>query len=314
VPSSPISPELALIDPTMGARDIKEEDGMIVPIDPGGAILQDGSNNGAETAGSQPSAEALLFNAGAISADQLGELVRDAVLTQRPVSAVAIERGLATPEMLETLSARARTDQPFQELTGEADPGLRPVGAPELTPELPMPVTVAPSVPAGSPPEVVIVQPHAAEPIVRPSLAQVEPAPAAVVTASPPAAPALPSSASDPDLAAAPAMPVQPLHERVREAVANAASSQPAAPTAADTSATALPSTETAPESFAVRVRLTTGEQLAVEMSPTFDSAAELARSLAGRFSRGGEWPLLGGRCVRPEAVVSIDIERALES
>lgn len=64
---------------------------------------------------------------------------------------------------------------------------------------------------------------------------------------------------------------------------------------------------------FGVLVRLQTGEQLAVQSASSFEDAVEQAQSLAGRFSRAGEWPFIAGRCIRPEAVVSIDIERSLE-
>ena len=109
------------------------------------------------------------------------------------------------------------------------------------------------------------------------------------------------------------------LDDRVRVAVANAADgtllSQPSPPSAVLEAAEAAPSAPIpalAP-AFAVVVRLVSGERLAVDAAESLESAAQLARSLAGRFSQAGDWPLVGGRFIRPEAVVSIDIERGLE-
>lgn len=223
----------------------------------------------AET-GPTPSVEALLFRAGAISADQLGELVRDAVLTQRPVAAIALERGLATPEMLAAL-------QPATEaVPGSAGDASQYV---DVSSSVAAPSAVAPTWEHEAAVSPVVVQP-----------------------ASPPQA-----------------EPLKSLDERVQAAVARAAHTPAHAPVAtAPPEAVpmiALPEADTVvpPPTFTVLVHLRTGERLAAETAATFENAAEVARSLAGQLARATEWPLIAGRCIRPDAVVSVDIERTLE-
>jgi hypothetical protein len=62
-----------------------------------------------------------------------------------------------------------------------------------------------------------------------------------------------------------------------------------------------------------VFVRLTTGERLEVGAFGNLDSArtggAEVVRQL---MAAGTEWPVFGGRFVRPDAVVSVDVEPTL--
>ncbi|MGH2935186.1 MAG: hypothetical protein ACRDL2_11845 [Gaiellaceae bacterium] len=217
-----------------------------------------------------------------MSADQLGELVRDAVLTKRPVAEIALERGFATREMLEMLLGQ---------------PGLSP-GEAEPAPPLDVP---APAPAAG------------------PSLADLP----SVTLPAPPAPPPLEAAvpAPDPILAAPPvpdiplAPPPVPMEPATVPLPASLLLSEPLAP--AQPAAVQMPAPPPAPAeasaTFAILVRLQTGERVAVESAGTFESAADVARSLAGRFARAGEWPLFGGRCIRPEAVVSIDIERTLD-
>lgn len=212
-----------------------------------------------------PPVEALLFNAGVISADQLGALVRDAVLTKRPVAALAVERGFATPEMLAALQPGAGH---------EAAPPAATAPAPTSPPE-----------PQAEPAEIVL--PKLAAPVVA-----TEPAPA----------PTRP-------------VPLGSVDPRIQEAVAAHAPTHapvPAAPAPA-MQTVAPPAPAPVTTTFTVFVHLGTGERLAAETAATFESAAEVARSLAGQFARATEWPLIAGRCIRPDAVVSVDIERTLE-
>jgi hypothetical protein len=368
MPVEPISPELALIDLTLAGRDIKEAWPMIDPLDLRNSPARGVSSTGAEAGGEQPSVEALLFNAGVISADQLGDLVRDAVLTQRPVAAVALERGLATPDLLETLLARAgvdiprpetptattpssRINSPLTEATVSAEDlgsALSPVVTAATAPQSPTaPLIEALQLPPPPPPVAlrepdtqpvdVEVQPSPASPVISGDAPQATaeqvatpmPLPEPVALDQQPVEPPVQPAAEwtqppDPQMmappSAPPTAPAPSIHLLVRAAVDEAARSAPMGSPAAplpsqpQTATAPTPAGATVEPRFAVLVRLNSGEQLSVEAAATFESATQLARSIAGRFSRAGEWPLIGGRCIRPEAVVSVDIERALES
>jgi hypothetical protein len=60
----------------------------------------------------------------------------------------------------------------------------------------------------------------------------------------------------------------------------------------------------------ALYLRLSNGERILVDRFESRDKAASEARQLSVRMGREHEWPLINDRCVRPEAVVSIDVER----
>ena len=204
-----------------------------------------------------PSIEGLLFAAGAISADQLGEVVRDAVLTQRPVASVALERGFVTRDRLAELLPAVGAHASLAEALGEVE-------------------TVAVEAPS-------------------PAIAAVHQAVAAA--AAPVQAPVVES---------APAVSVE---ERIR-AVALAAEHPLPAPLPAiaeDAQPAAGP-----PAAFAVSIRLESGERVAVDTAESFERAAELAHGLVETVSTSGEWPFVSGRFIRPAAIVSIDVERAL--
>ena len=69
------------------------------------------------------------------------------------------------------------------------------------------------------------------------------------------------------------------------------------------------PEVETIASEVAVFLRLANGERLLVGRYPTRDLATGEGRHLSCRMAHEGEWPLVDGRYVRPEAVVSIDVE-----
>jgi hypothetical protein len=60
-----------------------------------------------------------------------------------------------------------------------------------------------------------------------------------------------------------------------------------------------------------VVVRLVDGDVVQVGTAPNRDGALALARSVISEIeSPTGEWPLVGNRLLRPEAVVSVDVLR----
>jgi hypothetical protein len=58
-----------------------------------------------------------------------------------------------------------------------------------------------------------------------------------------------------------------------------------------------------------VLVRLENGERIEVGSFDGFEAAKERARGLMAELRQSTEWPFLSGRYVRPEAIVSIDVD-----
>jgi hypothetical protein len=58
-----------------------------------------------------------------------------------------------------------------------------------------------------------------------------------------------------------------------------------------------------------VLVRLENGERIDVGSFDGFEAAKERARSLMAELQQSADWPFLCGRFVRPEAIVSIDVD-----
>src|SRR5579862_699769 len=304
-----ISPELALIDPRLATQP-RKVDPMIAPFD-----SEDGTPPGPNGSPPRPdtqdppSIEGLLFAAGAISADQLGEVVRDAVLNQRPVSAVALERGFVTKEVLDEVIAASGANASLGEALGERDPEasrtvvsvVQPVGAPVAPqtlilppPEVPAPVTAAAVQQA--------VAAAAPRPVAHQTLILPPPEPPAPVTAA--AVQQSVAAAAPPPSADAPAIVVLPPQAPLPRIVT--ASADHDAPVAAAGHAS------DAPASFAVSIRLDSGERVTVSSADGFDRATELARGIVETLSVSDGWPFASGRFIRPGAIVSVDIERAL--
>lgn len=60
-----------------------------------------------------------------------------------------------------------------------------------------------------------------------------------------------------------------------------------------------------------VVIRLRDGEVVPVGTAPNRDSAMALARTVIKEIEApSGEWPLVGDRLLRPDAIVSIDVIR----
>lgn len=334
----PISPELALVDGGPAGSWPAEVEAMIDPLDARRAAVTAGPSGMADA--SSMSVEALLFQAGLITADQLGEVVRDSVLLNRPSAEVAVERGLVSPAALEAVLAKASAPPP------DALPFPLPVEALQLHAVVQAEAPLEPEMPSviaeqSSP---VVLLP--AEPAIVAELPPVAAPPAPLEPASPfspEALQALLASIPTPT-AEVPAVEVSTVETPPLQPVA-----QPEAPieaampsvvlepvvllsvepelVAAEPVEPVMPPTppmvaelpvEPTPTSvatiFAVLLRLQTGERIAVDKAASFEAAAEVARGHADRFAGATEWPFLAGRCIRPDAVVSVDIERTLEA
>jgi outer membrane biosynthesis protein TonB len=120
-----------------------------------------------------------------------------------------------------------------------------------------------------------------------------------------PAAPAPPEPVAAPEpVAPAPPAAVAPAAEAPAPAPAPTPEPAPAPPQA--------PEQQTAPRAGVgarVLVRLENGERIDVGSFEGFEAAKERARSLMAELQQSAEWPFLSGRFVRPEAIVSIDVD-----
>ena len=275
---------------------------MIAPFESENAPVP-GANGSPALAPDPPSVEGLLFAAGAISADQLGEVVRDAVLSDRPVAAVALERGFVTREGLAELLQTSGAQTSLAQALGEAEPAPSTVSVPFAEDSARAVVSAATPIPV---PQVVFAMP-AEVPL--PAMSAVQQAVAAAANGAAPvdAAPveAAPVEAA-PVVTAAPVLEVVPVPAEI--APSPEAPLELSPPTAPE-----LQPGVSAAGSFAVSVRLESGERIAVETADSFDRAAGLARGIVESASSTGEWPFVSGRFIRPTAIVSIDIERTLE-
>lgn len=193
------------------------------------------------------------------------------------LEAQVVRLGLMTPdEVATTMREEAETGRPFAELAVESG-RLKAEDLATLTGEAPKPLAVAPE---PAPPE------------------EIPPAPSPV------------SIVPDPEpleLTTEPEPEPEPAEE---PAVANVRDPEPEREP--DDEPEPSPLVETEAESKAeVFVCLTSGERIAAGSFDDQLSAEERARELMTALDGNGEWPRLDGRFIRPDAVVSIDVELA---
>jgi hypothetical protein len=204
--------------------------------------------------------------------------------------------------------------------------------APE--PVAPAPPVVEPVAPVVEPlavptlPEPVAVEPPAAEaamPVAEPVAPVAEPVPAAPVVPVTPVA-AQPSTNGEGMLLgdvqeAAPQPAVTPQPE---EPIQNVQVIEPAPVLQAEPLAPpAVPTVEPEPQpepvapaeplaaatpSWAVELRLVSGDRIEVGVHSSNEEALEAARSVVAHASIEGSWPFVDGRFLRPEAIVSVDL------
>jgi hypothetical protein len=202
--------------------------------------------------------------------------------------------------------------EPVQQVT--APEPVQPVAAPE--PELaPAPPVIVPQpepvVPQIVVPEPVqqVVEPEPVQQVVEPEPVQevVEPEPAPqVVVPQPVHAVPVP----EPVQPVAAPEPMQPEPVQAPAAVQPVAAPAPVEPVVA---APEQVETEQPVASPALQVhvmlRLTNGERIQMESFEDKDAARQFALELSRELALSADWPFIGGRFVRPEAVVSIDID-----
>ena len=250
----------------------------------------------AAPAAPEASPETLIFRAGLLTPDQLGELVQERVSSGRTVEQIVVDRGWATADAV----ARVLGVEPA------------PAEAPAPPVELPTAVTAPPTAP---PVEIAAVE------IAPVDIAAVEIAPVEIAPA-PVDIPSLPAAAVEPtpvlQVASIPveASPVEPAHVEaqvaptpVEEAQLEPTQVEPAPVEPVLALVTEIAVDQDIEVEFCVVLRFSGQET--IEIGPFADAAEAKAagQAIAGELATAGEeWPYLGGRFVRPEAVLFVDV------
>lgn len=294
--------------------------------------------------------ESLLLRFGLVSSDQLGEALREQAETGRPVGAIVVERGWVSAGDVERLAGNRVAPAPeavpavsapsplpvaevapypavpaFDELPEPPSPVfhvVEPIVAeaasePIFQPAPEAPLAVAPVAPEPEPelPRVAPIVPfHGTftpmdEPEAEPAP---DPAPAAVTIPEPAAVVPIEAPAPLPFQAPADPEPVAPY-------VPFSAESAPTPPAVPLSPAPAAPRVAAAPDQPSVKhlviARLTTGERVEINSYADRNAARAEAKALMAYLREGHpDWPFVNGRFIRPEAIVSIDLETVLLS
>jgi hypothetical protein len=275
----PISPELALVDPAL-RRTAPLGDQEADVIDNGNSY-SNGNGNGAghgvaelvappapaleEAPAVEASPETLLFRAGLLSPDQLGELVQERVSTGRSVEEIVVERGWLDAGTVAVTLAQSAAVPAVAEPAPEShpDPFAIPVAEPTAEPAAVATFELAPQVEAQAQAGPEAPAPEQHQPLAEPVV--LEP----VVL-----------------------QPVEPEPVELEQPVELPAAAQDAA------------------VEFRVSIRFLGNE--CVELASHTDAveAKSAAQALVAQLAQaGGDWPFVGGRFVRPEAVLSVDVD-----
>jgi Type II secretion system (T2SS), protein E, N-terminal domain len=227
------------------------------------------------------------------------------------------------PEAAAEPAAPLNGNGPAAPLNGGVEPEAVPAAIPAEAVSEPEPVPVAPEQPSFAVP--VVEQPAAPEPpaFLEPAPVHVpEPEPEASVAPPAPAEPAAnvglepvatpepapvaePAPAPEPAAPPAPSPEPSPLHVPAPPAVPVPEPYPPAA----EQPAPEVPAPAGA--SYRVTVRLTNGERVEVGDFGDVASAQEEAKTLMAQVTAApqGEWPFVSGRFLKPETIVSVDID-----
>ena len=280
-----------MVDPELALR-LRESDMQDAVVREEDVHDANNGNGSAPTATHAPpeetrSLEALLFHGGLITADQLGDLIREQTATGTPVEELVRARGYVQPEVLDRLLGKtqaAAAAPAAPEADGFTAPiELVPAAMPEPAPTLisaPEPVAIVP-VEAPAPAADVVELPTAfAAPEPEPMPVMAEAATAPVLAAAP--APVV-------ELAVAPAPMPEP--EPQAEPEPPAAEHEPE------------PEAQTRPElAFDVLIRLFDGYELLASSHASLADGEQAARALAA----GGDWLDVGDGIVQRPAVAAI--------
>ena len=249
----------------------------------------------------EASPETLLFRAGLLSPDQLGELVQERVSSGRSVEEIVIERGWLDSATVAAALTQPAAAPPVPEPTFEphpdpfaipaAEPTFEPIvaesfGAPATFDLAPQPEPAFGPEPSPVPE---LVQPLATEPELAPIAAPVDLSVESVVVEPVVVEPVVLEPVVPAPVVLAPVAP-EPIE-------LEPADMPPAA-------------AQNAAVEFRVSIRFLGNECVEIASHTDADEAKSVAQALVAQLSQGGgDWPFVGGRFVRPEAVLSVDVD-----
>jgi Type II secretion system (T2SS), protein E, N-terminal domain len=177
--------------------------------------------------------------------------------------------------------------------------------APEPEPEAPLPAAPAPTaeVPTAPEPLAPQVAPAAPEPAPAPS------APVAPVAEAPPTPVETPAA---PEPAPAPSAPVAPVAEAPPTPVETPAAPSEAGPETILSFKPPVREPEPPQPAFRVTIRLANDEPFVVAECGELDEAKEQAQDVIRQLAEASatDWPFVNGRFLKPDSIVSVDVER----
>jgi hypothetical protein len=217
------------------------------------------------------SLEHLLLRFGLITLDQLSAALREQTELGTPFTEALVRDGLVSAEDLARVADRAPAPPP---VTPEPEPEAEPLPPAAVAEPEPEPVVEEPTLVVEQP--VFVPEP---EPVVAP-----EPVSA-------------PPAAVEPEPVYTPPVAVEPEPEPEPVDVPE--------PVAAEPEPVPLIVT-----GYVVRGRLVNGEEIEIASTEDADEAQRIARDAMRACARptGADWPVLNGRYVRPESIVSIEV------
>lgn len=225
--------------------------------------------------------ESLLLRFRMITPAQLADAMKEEAVSGKSVATIVVENGWVTAEAMAQIAPDEAAAAPAAEPASEpAEPAFAappapvaepPALAPELAPVAPEPV--APLMP---------------EPVAEQTFPQLE----ATVAAAPPA-PFVSELELEP--------------ETLIEAFAPIVEPVPA-PEPEPSAVEPEPAPVSGPLVFQVLAHLTNGERVEISRAADMDEARAAATAAMHALRDGGDWPLLSGRYVRPESIISIDV------
>jgi hypothetical protein len=250
--------------------------------------------------------QALLVRGAYVTVDQLSRAVSESIVSGRSVEEIVVHHGWVSEADVNALQ------QAKANATGATVAAVQPTTADEALAAVQPVATdgpVAAVQPVATDEAVAAVQPvaPAPEPVAPapvPAPAPAEPAPPAAPPEPPPPAAAPLQPPLQPPLVVAPTPPVV--------AVQPPPIAPAPPPVAHIGSAGEADETEAADETTGVFLHLTSGERLWIDRFASLQQAEQRAQELIDQLIRPepGVWPRFGGRYIRPDSVVSIELSR----
>ena len=275
VPSAPPVPQLRTVDPSPASEALsgsgsKAPAPSVAPLAP--LASEPVGASPTPLRGPEPQAPAAPAPAGPAESPSLeSTLLRMRLVTPDQIASAMREEAETGRPIAEIVVANGWvTAEDLASIQGGTPAHVAPVAP---APPAPEPLAAAPAPATVEPPAPAPVAPAALEPVASPPVPAAEPAPVSTPEPAPAPEPAPIAAEAPAEQAPAEQVPARP-----------------------DVTTRVL-------------IRLENGERIEVGNFDGFEAAKTRAAALMDGLRKSSEWPFLSGRYVRPEAIVSIDIE-----